>query len=125
LKVFCGIDWADRAEHAAQSITKEYWKASALANIVEKLAATDPDRAERIAQLITDDNSRVSALANVADAVVATDRDRAVGLIADAERVARSITNNDSRRWHWSTLPKRWQLPTRTARNASSNRSPI
>ena len=54
--------WTD-AERAAQSITDDYRKASALAGIAGALAATDPDRtariiadAERAAQSITDDD---------------------------------------------------------------------
>jgi hypothetical protein len=74
--------WTD-AERAAQSITDDYRKASALASIAGALAATDPDRtariiadAERAAQSITDHYRKASALASIAGAVAATDPDR-------------------------------------------------
>ena len=67
-------------------------KASALSRVAEALAATDPDRAERIANSITDESSKASALSGVAEALAATDPDRAGWLLADAERIADSIT---------------------------------
>ena len=50
-----------------------------------------PERRARVAQSITDEGSKASALVRVAEAV-ATDPDRAARLIADAERIAQSIT---------------------------------
>jgi serine/threonine protein kinase len=76
----------DDAERNAQSITNKYWKASALAEVVAALAATDPDRAEHIARSITSESSKANALAEVAAALAVTDPDR-------AERIARSITD--------------------------------
>jgi truncated hemoglobin YjbI len=80
------------AERIAQSITDEFSKAEALAEVVRALAATDPDRAERIAQSIsqsiTSEFSKGEALAHVARALAATDPDR-------AERIAQSITSGD------------------------------
>jgi hypothetical protein len=70
------------AERVAQSITDDYRKASALADVAGALAATDPDRArliasaERVAQSITDDYRKASALAAIAGALAATDPDR-------------------------------------------------
>ena len=58
----------DDAEGVAQSITDQYFKASALAEVAGALAATDPDRAarlsadaERITQSITDENLKLGA----------------------------------------------------------------
>jgi len=85
------------AERAAQSITDEGLKVSALAHIAGAPAATDPDRAarliadaERAAQSITDEGLKVMALASIAGALAATDPDR-------AERAAQSITDEGSK----------------------------
>jgi hypothetical protein len=82
------------AERIARSITDESWKASALRDVAQALAAIDPDRAERIARSITDENLKVSALGDVAQALAATDPDR-------AERIARSLTSGS---WKASAL---------------------
>jgi predicted SnoaL-like aldol condensation-catalyzing enzyme len=87
------------AEHIAYSITDEHSKASALSEVAEALAATDPDRAERIAHSITDEHSKASALREVAKTLAATDPDRAARLLTDAERIADSITDE-----HWKAL---------------------
>ena len=79
------------AERAAQSLTDEYYKAKALADIAKALAASDPDRsarliadAERAAQSLT--VSKAEALADIAKALAASDPHR-------AERIAQSITD--------------------------------
>jgi TIR domain len=82
----------DRAVRIASSITVESWKASALSGVAKVVAATDPDRAVRIASSITDEFSKASALSGVATVVAATDPGRAARLLADAERIASSIT---------------------------------
>jgi phage gpG-like protein len=74
------------AERIANSITSEFWKASALSGIAAVLAATDPDRAERIANSITSEFWKPSALSGIAVALAATDPLR-------AERIANSITS--------------------------------
>ena len=84
----------DLAELVARSITSESSRVLALATIAKVLAANDPDRAERVARSITSESSRVRALVDVAAVLAATDPDRAARLIADAEHVARSITDN-------------------------------
>jgi hypothetical protein len=92
------------AERAADSITDKAMQASALTEIAETLAATDPDRAarliddaERIAQSITSEPWKASALVRVAEALAATDPDRAARLIGDAERIAQSITDQSAK----------------------------
>ena len=84
------------AERAAQSITDEESKASALIYVAEAASATDPGRAawlfsdaERAARSVTG-ISRGSALAGVAVALAATDPD-------GAEHVAQSITDEESK----------------------------
>jgi hypothetical protein len=72
------------ADHIARSITNEYWKAKALAEVATALAATDPDRAERIARSITNEYWKAKVLAEVATALAAAAPDR-------AEYIARSI----------------------------------
>ena len=88
------------AVRVAQSITNEYEKAPALAEVAGALAATDPDRAarlradaERIAQSIIDQRSKARALATIGAMLAATDPDRAARLRADAEHIVQSITN--------------------------------
>ena len=80
------------ALRAAWLIDDEPSKASALFEIAQAVAPTDPDRAagltndaERVAQSITDWDRKQSALREIALALAATDPDR-------AERVAQSIT---------------------------------
>ena len=79
------------AERIAQTITDESWKHEPLVHVAGALAATDPDRAEHIAQSIPDDGWKVSALTSTATTLAVTDPDRAAHLIADAERIAQSI----------------------------------
>ena len=81
------------AERAAQSLTDEGLKASALASIAGTLVPTDPDRAarliadaERAAQSLTDGMPKAVVLGGIAETLAATDPDR-------AERIARSITD--------------------------------
>jgi hypothetical protein len=86
------------AERIAQSIKLMLWKAGALVEVATALAATDPDGAERIAQSITDEESdegwKAWTLSEVAAALAATDPARAARLLADAERIAQSITHD-------------------------------
>ena len=65
------------AEHLAQAIPDPVRKASALAAVVEGMAASDPDRAERLAQAITDPSGRAPALAAAAKALATADPSRA------------------------------------------------
>ena len=67
-------------------------KAWADESIAKAMAATDPDGAERLALSIMDERQQVRALAGVATAVGAIDSERAARLLADAERIADSIT---------------------------------
>jgi hypothetical protein len=109
----------DQAERIARSITGkgywhtlETWSAAALRHVAEALAATDPDRAERIAWsvtggateqdssgssssswYITSERAKAWALGGVARVLTATDPDRAARLIADAEQLALSATD--------------------------------
>ena len=85
------------AKRAAGTITDEYSKAKALADIAGALAVADPDRAaqviadaEQVARSITDEYSKAKALADIARALAAIDPDR-------AERIARSITDEYSK----------------------------
>ena len=84
------------AERIAQTITNGFEKHRSLDEVATALAATDPDRAEQIARSIDDDFWRVSALVHVAMALAATDQDRAALLVADAERIAQSIPEEES-----------------------------
>jgi hypothetical protein len=84
------------AERIASSITVESWKVGALSDVAKAVAATDPGRAERIAKSITVESWKVGALSGVAEVVAATDPGRAARLLADAERIASSITNKSS-----------------------------
>ena len=91
------IDLLGDAEHIARSITDDWSRALALADVAAALAATDPDRAarltadaERVARSITSDWPGARALASIATALAATDPDR-------AERVAQSITDKAAR----------------------------
>ena len=91
------------AVRVAESITFDWWRARALADIATALAASDPDRAERVAQSITNrwwmphKRLRVRALVDVAAALAASDPERAARLIAHAERIAESITDESSK----------------------------
>jgi hypothetical protein len=97
----------------AHSIVDEFDRATALADIANVMAVTDPGRAallateaERIARTIASqskrgrdakianrvDSTRARALARVAKAVAVTDPARAARLVAEAERIARSVT---------------------------------
>ena len=79
------------AERIAQSITNDAWRAFALFDVAEALAATNPDRAEHIAQSIPRGAQKALALIRIAKALATTDSARADRLMTDAERVARSI----------------------------------
>ena len=57
------------------------------------MAATDPDRAEGLARSIWGKEDKAMMLAEAARAMAVADLDRA-RLIAEAERLARSITGN-------------------------------
>jgi hypothetical protein len=81
------------AERIAQSITQEYRRASALADIAMPLVATDPDRAESIVRSINNKSRPARALVDIANALAATDPERAARPITDAERIAQSITD--------------------------------
>jgi hypothetical protein len=89
-----------RAERITRLLTGEA-KATAPAEVATVMAATAPDRAgrlidvaEHIAQSITDAEWKARTLAEVAMALEATDKAfRATADIAEAERVAQSITN--------------------------------
>ena len=80
----------ERAEQLANSVTGS--RDSALSGVASALAGIDPDRAERLIHSITNGSSQVFALLNLARGVVAADPDRATRLLADAERIARSLT---------------------------------
>lgn len=89
----------DRAVRLAHTITKNYFKARALANIARALAATDPDRAarliadaERLAQSITSKAEKDDVFASLANAVAATDPDR-------AQRFVKLINGEVSKIW--------------------------
>jgi len=86
----------DDAESIAQSITREDWKALALAEVAGTLAATDSDRAtrlsadaERAARSVISKSAQGLALAELAGALAATDPDR-------AQRIAQTINHE---RW--------------------------
>ena len=106
----------DLAKRHARSIADEGERASALAGIAKVLAASNPDLAERLARSIADERRKATALIGVAKALAASDPDRAAGLIADAERAARSIASYRGKRGHrrssWSR--RRWPPRTRT-----------
>jgi hypothetical protein len=83
----------DEAVRIAPAISDKSSQARALADVAEKLAATDPGRAtrlfadaERIAQTIPDESPQARALADIAGKLAATDPDR-------AERIAQTITD--------------------------------
>jgi hypothetical protein len=81
------------AESIARSLP-EYAKSRALSRVAQALAATDPERAEDIARSLPDDeSSKASALSRVAQALAATDPGRAARLLADAEDITRSLTD--------------------------------
>ena len=87
------------AERIAKSISVEWWKAEALADVAGALAATDPDRAERIARSITYEyeRSKAEALADIAAKLAATDPDRADRLGDEAELIIRSLSSKWSK----------------------------
>jgi Caspase domain len=87
----------DRAEQICQAIASEYGHETALASFAVAVAATDPDRAVRIAQSIPYQPRKALTLSKVARRLGVTDPDRANRLLTDAERIARSITNEKSR----------------------------
>jgi hypothetical protein len=62
-----------------------------LIRTAKAMAPADPARAERLARAITDRSLRPRALAGIADALYTRDPDRAGVLLADAERLARTI----------------------------------
>jgi len=102
----------DRAERVAQSITNEESKAGVLGDIAGKLAAIDPGSAARLGadaeraahslalkssegatDVAREQTYKVWSLIGIADMLAALDPDRAARLVADAERLARSITD--------------------------------
>jgi hypothetical protein len=92
------------AQRAADSITSEPAKVSALLNIAQAVDATDPRRAarlfrdaERVADSITTEPAKASALSKIAQATVRTDLDR-------AERIADSITDQMWKGWALSSI---------------------
>jgi Caspase domain len=91
----------DRAERAAAAINDNAQKVSALAQIMQALAATDPqrasriaDRAEHIAATLTDNHRSAFALAQIAHALAAIDPRRAATFADRAERAAAAINDN-------------------------------
>jgi Caspase domain len=105
-----------RAERIAWSITDADARLFALGHIAAAVAGTDPDRAERIAMSvtggtteqdrsessssswsITSERAKAWALGSVARALTSTDPDRAARLIAAAEQLALSATDEGAR----------------------------
>lgn len=105
----------ERAERIAWSITDADARLFALGHIAAAVAGTDPDRAERIAMSvtggtteqdtnesssswsITSEHAKAWALSSVARALTDTDPDRAARLIANAEQLALSATDESAR----------------------------
>ena len=85
-----------RAEVLAQSITGAN-SGRALGRVAEVVAGSDPDRAERILASIPDEWSRACALARIAVGPAALDGERALRLVAEAELLARSISDAQTR----------------------------
>ncbi|HET6193344.1 MAG TPA: caspase family protein [Trebonia sp.] len=89
----------DRAERLVQSYDRPL--IGGLANVAVALAAADPQRAGRLARTIAgstaDAEFKAPALGRVAAALTASDPDRAERLSADAERIARSITDESEK----------------------------
>jgi caspase domain-containing protein len=89
----------DRAERLVQSYERPL--IGGLANVAVALAAADPQRAGRLARTIAgstaDAEFKAPALGRVAAALAASDPDRAERLSADAERIARSITDESEK----------------------------
>jgi tetratricopeptide (TPR) repeat protein len=75
------------------SITMPVYKMSAEVEIAKAMVATDPAGAEHLARSIQDEFWQVPALAGVAIAINAIDPYRTTLLLAEAERVAISITD--------------------------------
>jgi hypothetical protein len=86
----------DRALRLAWSITDENLKGYELAGLAIGLAATEPDRAERVARSLPANYWKAEALTGLAATLAATDPDRAVRLLSEAERLARSLTDEDA-----------------------------
>ena len=89
----------DRAERLVQSYERPL--IGGLVNVAVALAAADPQRAGRLARTIAgstaDAEFKAPALGRVAAALAASDPDRAERLSADAERIARSITDESEK----------------------------
>ena len=85
----------DDAERVARSVTGEIDKGSAILGLAVRLAGTDPDRALRLARSIDRVGFRVQALAEIAGALAATDPERAARLREYAERLVRSVTDEE------------------------------
>ena len=85
----------DRAEALARAITDPGGQAQVLAGLASAAAqAGDPDRAEALARAITSPYYQAQALAQAATAAAqAGDPNRASRLAADAEALARAITD--------------------------------
>ena len=87
------------------SLTRYEYDASRLLNLIQQVLAAPPStltlappdvprNGERIAQSASDGSSKVSAFAEIASAVAVSDPDRAARLFAEAEQIARFITND-------------------------------
>ncbi|AWS47891.1 serine/threonine protein kinase [Streptosporangium sp. 'caverna'] len=86
--------WHDpaEAERLVHSIPDFIYAAHTLCDIAKVAAEHDPAEAERIARSITDPGRQARALREIAEVVARHDRDRARALLAEAERIARTIT---------------------------------
>ncbi|WP_326825834.1 hypothetical protein [Streptosporangium sp. NBC_01756] len=63
-----------------------------MCDIAKVAAEHDPAEAERIARSITDPDSQARALREIAKVVARHDRDHARDLLTEAERIARTLT---------------------------------
>ena len=97
----------------------------------EALVVIDSDRAERVARSIAETTLTAGVLTALARAVAPADPDRAGRLVADAERIAQSISGASSGHRRWPPWPGHWRPPIQaalaglsTTPNTSLSRSP-
>ena len=87
----------DRAERIANSITSEYCEGIGAERHREGAGRHRPRPRRTHRQLHHRRAAKASALSDIAKALAATDPDRAARLLADAERIANSITDESSK----------------------------
>ena len=103
------------AERVADTITNDYSRAQALAQVVKAWATVDPGQAERVAveaervaDTITNDGLRAQALAAVAEAWATVEPRQAERVAVEAKRVADTITNDYARAQALAQVVKAW-----------------